>query len=57
MTNKQLNRVGEREMQKFYKWMLFKVKSVHLADNSRMSEAYKSVYKNAIKNNSQSQTI
>ena len=47
-TKKQINRKGEREMQKFYKWMAVKVKSVHLADNKRMSEAYESVYNNAI---------
>ena len=40
---------ANREMQKFYKWIAFRVKSVHLADNQRMSEAYEKVYNNAIK--------
>jgi hypothetical protein len=43
---KQLNRKGERDMQRFYKWML-KIKSIHLADNNRMSEAYQRVYINS----------
>ena len=43
-TKKQLNKRGEREMQKFYKWMALKVKSVHLADNEKMSEAFIRVY-------------
>lgn len=49
MTSKQLNRKGQRDMQRFYKWMAVKVKSVHLADNDRMSTAYEKVYNNAIK--------
>ena len=36
------------EVDKFYAWLL-KIKSIHLADNQRMSEAYEIVYKNSIK--------
>jgi hypothetical protein len=50
MTNKQLNRKGNREMQKFYKWMAVKVKSVHLSNNEKMSEAYTKVFKSATTN-------
>ena len=35
------------EVDKFYAWLL-KIKSIHLADNERMSEAYTRVYKNSI---------
>jgi len=47
MTKKQENnKRGERDMQMFYKWML-KIKSIHLADNNRMSEAYQRIYINS----------
>lgn len=38
---------GIREMQRFERWMLKKVKTIHYADTKRMSEAYERVYKNA----------
>ena len=41
--------IAEKEMSKFYDWML-KLKSVHLADNKRMSTAYEKVYNNALTN-------
>jgi hypothetical protein len=48
MTTKQIDkRKGEREMQRFHKWMSIRVKSVHMADNSRMSQAYQKVYINS----------
>ena len=47
MTNSKTK--GKREMQKFYKWLSVRVKSVHLADNQRMLDAYIKVYNNAIK--------
>lgn len=36
------------EMQRFERWMLKRVKTIHYADNERMSEAYARVYKNAL---------
>jgi len=38
---------GIKEMQRFERWMLKRVKTVHYADTQRMSEAYEKVYKNA----------
>jgi hypothetical protein len=34
------------EMHRFDSWMRTKVKSIHYADNKRMSEAFEKVYKN-----------
>jgi hypothetical protein len=34
-----------QEASKFYEWML-KIKSVHLANNTKMSEAYEKIIKN-----------
>ncbi len=39
---------AKREMQRFERWMLKRVKTIHYADNERMSEAYARVYKNAL---------
>ena len=41
-------RIAKREMQRFERWMLKRVKTIHYADNERMSEAYARVYKNAL---------
>jgi len=46
MTSKE--RKATREMQRFERWLLKRVKTVHYADNERMSEAYQRVYNNAI---------
>jgi len=35
-----------KEMLRFEKWMLKRVKTIHYADNERMSEAYRRVYNN-----------
>lgn len=35
-----------KEMQRFERWMLKRVKTIHYADNERMSEAYRRVYNN-----------
>lgn len=35
-----------REMQRFERWMLKKVKTIHYADNDKMSEAYRRVHAN-----------
>jgi hypothetical protein len=37
-----------KEMLRFEKWMLKRVKTIHYADNERMSEAYRRVYNNAL---------
>jgi len=37
-----------KQMEGFYSWML-KIKSIHLADNERMSRAYQNIYNNAVK--------
>ena len=37
-----------REMQRFERWILKRVKTIHYADNERMSEAYKRVYNNML---------
>ena len=37
-----------KEMQRFERWMLKRVKTIHYADNERMSEAYRRVYNNAL---------
>mgnify|MGYP001082332063 CR=1 FL=1 len=37
---------AEKEMQRFDKWMRTKIKSIHYADNKRMSEAFERVYNN-----------
>ena len=36
------------EVTKFYEWLV-KIKSIHLADNQRMSKAFDTVYKNSVK--------
>lgn len=35
------------DVTKFYEWLV-KIKSVHLADNNRMSKAFDTVYKNSV---------
>ena len=40
------NKKAEKEMNRFDRWMRTKVKSIHYADNKRMSEAFERVYKN-----------
>lgn len=40
------NKRAEKEMQRFDRWMRTRVKSIHYADNKRMSEAFERVYKN-----------
>lgn len=35
------------DVNKFYEWLV-KIKSVHLADNKRMTKAYDLVYQNSI---------
>ncbi len=35
-----------KEMNRFDRWMRVRIKSIHYADNKRMSEAYEKVYKN-----------
>jgi len=35
------------DVTKFYEWLL-KIKSIHLADNQRMSKAFDTVYKNSV---------
>ena len=42
------NKRATREMQRFERWMLKKVKTIHYADNKKMNEAYARVYKNAL---------
>jgi hypothetical protein len=37
-----------REMHRFDKWMRTRVKTIHYADDKRMSEAYQKVYNNAL---------
>jgi hypothetical protein len=37
---------AEKEMQRFDRWMRTKIKSIHYADNKRMSEAFERVYNN-----------
>jgi hypothetical protein len=37
-----------KEMQRFERWILKRVKTIHYADNERMSEAYKRVYNNML---------
>jgi hypothetical protein len=41
-------KIAQREMTRFDRWMRTKVKSVHYADNKRMSEAYQKVYDNIL---------
>jgi len=36
------------DVNRFYEWLV-NIKSVHLADNKRMSEAFDRVYKNSVK--------
>lgn len=36
------------DVNKFYEWLV-NIKSIHLADNERMSEAFDRVYKNSVK--------
>lgn len=38
-----------KDVEKFWKWMSLKVKSIHLADNEQMSLAFESVYNNSLK--------
>ena len=40
------NKRATKEMEKFDRWMRTKVKSIHYADNERMSIAYQKVYNN-----------
>jgi hypothetical protein len=40
------NKKAEKEMRRFDRWMRTKVKSIHYADNKRMSEAFERVYNN-----------
>lgn len=40
------NKRAEKEMHRFDKWMRTRVKSIHYADNKRMSEAFERVYNN-----------
>lgn len=40
------NNRAEKEMHRFDRWMRTRVKSIHYADNKRMSEAFERVYKN-----------
>ncbi len=40
------NKKAEKEMHRFDKWMRTRVKSIHYADNKRMSEAFERVYNN-----------
>lgn len=42
------NKRAEKEMHRFDRWMRTKVKTIHYADNERMSEAYRRVYNNII---------
>jgi hypothetical protein len=35
-----------KEVEHFYEWMLLKVKSIHMADNEKMSKAFDIVYLN-----------
>lgn len=37
-----------RDVKRFERWMLKKVKTIHYADNKKMGEAYDRVYKNAL---------
>lgn len=37
-----------REMQRFERWMLKRVKTIHYANNEKMSEAYARVYNNML---------
>lgn len=37
-----------REVKRFERWMLKRVKTIHYANNEGMSEAYKRVYKSAL---------
>lgn len=39
-----------KEVEKFERWMTNRVKTVHYADDKRMSEAYERVYNNALNN-------
>lgn len=43
-----MEKKATREMLRFEKWMLKRVKTIHYADNERMSEAYRRVYNNAL---------
>lgn len=35
------------DVEKFYEWLV-KIKSIHLADNQRMSKAFNTVYQNSV---------
>lgn len=37
-----------REMRRFERWMLKRVRTIHYADNDRMSQAYIKVYNNTM---------
>lgn len=39
---------GIREMKRFERWMLKRVKTIHYANNEKMREAYQKVYDNAV---------
>ena len=42
------SKLAEKEMHRFDKWMRTRVKTIHYADDKRMSIAYKKVYDNII---------
>ena len=47
---KDKNKIASREMLRFERWMRVRVKTIHYADDARMSAAYQKVYDNIIKN-------
>ena len=48
MTQKQKEKVAIKEMSRFEKWMLKRVRTIHYANNEKMAEAYDRVYQSNI---------
>ena len=42
------NKRAEKEMHRFDRWMKTRIKSIHNADNKKMTEAYQKVYQNIV---------
>jgi hypothetical protein len=44
MTQKQKEKIALKEMSRFEKWLTQRVKTIHYANNEKMSEAYIRIY-------------
>jgi hypothetical protein len=42
------NKRAEKEMHRFDRWMKTRIKSIHYANNEKMSQAYQKVYQNIV---------